>query len=207
MLKFPKYSTTYIFVFVLIVSTCSSAPAANKREGKWNTENRDDGWSLDYTVASGPPLVSLSCISGSGSGLAVWDYTPPLAAIGISQMEYAAQGFGVEIASGPIRRFYEFRREVFFKHGSRIAQYAAQFQTDDPLWREFARSGRISLANLSADAESRNDRSRVVQFFRRCERRLPFGRLTGSRMFGEPPEHGGDFAYPFTETSISGPTK
>jgi hypothetical protein len=60
----------------------------------------------------------------------------------------------VQIASGPIIRKYQLRRVYDADADNVTHDMDTRIQTDDPLWREFARSGRLSFSEKPIDAKT-----------------------------------------------------
>ena len=102
------------------------------------------------------------------------------------------------ISSGPIVRYYTFRRVFDAAHNVTTNDMDMRLQAGDPLWREFYRSGRLSIAESPIDAKTAGELSAVRQFTDYCRQRYPASEYGYDGMAVTDPRSDGDFAYPFT---------
>lgn len=155
---------------------------------------------------SRPFDFAISCRTGTGEGhfrANLWFEAPPGALMTTPQMRIN-ELVQIQFASGPIIRQYSLRRVYSAEKAAITDEMDARFQTDDPLWQEFARSGRLSFVERPIDAKTAEERTTIRTFMDGCRRRFPLEASGPLVSIPTNPESDGYFAYPFTPVTLVG---
>jgi hypothetical protein len=170
------------------VTASVSGPTA---QSEWRLD--EDGRHLVYGAVGDEPLADWSCLNG-GLLLRVAIGMPPPGNFPLS----ARHDYYVldEIASGPVSNTYQVRQLWDDKTDSLTERAEVGMAIDDPLPREFARSGRLH-ADDRMDATTDRERAAIRDFFKSCRSQPRPDHARADQRPG-PASPDGNFAYPFT---------